>query len=66
VDFKGHEAPFTFWKSNRTGRWWIQVPVKTKKKHLRHRLIPCSYNDYLQASKGEMPDRLSLAFGRFE
>ncbi len=66
VDFKGHDHPFTFWKSNKTGRWWIQVPVKTKKKHQRHRLIPCSYNDYLQASKGELPDRLSLAFRRFE
>lgn len=65
VDFKGHDHPFTFWKSNRTGRWWVQVPVKTKKKHQRHRLIPCSYNDYLQASKGELPDRLSLAFSRF-
>jgi hypothetical protein len=39
--------------------------VKTKKKHHRHRLIPCSYNDYLLASKGELPDRISAAFGRF-
>ena len=66
VDFKNLDQPFTFWKSNRTGRWWIQVPVKAKKKHQRHRLIPCSYSDYLLASNGEMPDRLSLAFGRFE
>ncbi len=65
VDFKGHDHPFTFWKSNKTGRWWIQVPVKPKKKHQRHRLIPCSYNDYLMASKGELPDRISTAFGRF-
>jgi formiminoglutamase len=65
VDFKGHDHPFTFWKSNKTGRWWIQVPVKPKKKHQRHRLIPCSYNDYLMASKGELPDRISNAFGRF-
>jgi len=66
VDFKGHDHPFTFWKSNRTGRWWLQVPVKTKKKHQRHRLIPCSYSDYLLASKGELPDRISQAFSRFE
>ncbi|MBI5917561.1 MAG: arginase family protein [Bacteroidetes bacterium] len=66
VDFKGYDHPFTFWKSNKTGRWWLQVPVKTKKKHQRHRLIPCPYNDYLMASKGELPDRLLLAFKRFE
>jgi formiminoglutamase len=66
VDFKGHDHTFTFWKSNKTGRWWIQVPVKTKKKHQRHRLIPCSHGDYLLTSKGELPDRLLLAFKRFE
>lgn len=66
VDFKSHDHSFTFWKSNRTGRWWVQVPVKPKKKHQRHRLIPCSHNDYLQTSQGELPDRLLLAFKRFE
>lgn len=65
VDFKGHDYQLTFWKSNKTGRWWLQVPVKTKKKQQRHRLIPCSYNDYLQTSKGELPNRLLNAFKRF-
>lgn len=65
VDTKHHDYQLTFWKSSKTGRWWLQVPVKTKKKHQRHRLIPCSYNDYLLASKGELPDRLGEAFGRF-
>jgi formiminoglutamase len=66
VDFKGHDYQLTFWKSNKTGRWWLQVPVKTKKKLERHRLIPCSYNDYLQASAEELPDRLMNALKRFE
>ncbi|TAK38618.1 MAG: hypothetical protein EPO28_10955 [Saprospiraceae bacterium] len=65
VEFRGHDYQLTFWKSNKTGRWWLQVPVKTQKKVLRHRLIPCSYNDYLQASDGELPDRLLNAFKRF-
>ncbi len=65
VEYKGHDYQLTFWKSNKSGRWWLQVPVKTKKRHERHRLIPCSYNDYLAASKGELPDRLGEAFGRF-
>jgi formiminoglutamase len=66
VEFRGHDYQLTFWKSNKTGRWWLQVPVKTQKKNLRHRLIPCSYNDYLQASNGELPDRLLNAFKRFD
>ena len=65
VDFKGHDYQLTFWKSNKSGRWWLQVPVKTKKKLQRHRLIPCSYSDYLQTLKEDLPSRLLNAFKRF-
>ena len=65
VDFKGHDYHLTFWKSNKSGRWWLQVPVKTKKKHERHRLIPCSHRDYLQACNEELPARLVNAMKRF-
>ncbi len=65
VDFKGYDYQLTFWKSNKTGRWWVQVPVKTKKKQQRHRLIPCAYSDYLQTLKGDLPTRLLNAFRRF-
>lgn len=66
VDFKNHDQQITFWKSNKSGRWWLQVPAKIKRKHQKHRLIPCSYEDYLSASKEELPDRLWKAFKRFE
>ncbi len=66
VELKDHDQQFTFWKSNKTGRWWLQVPVQTKKKLQRHRLIPCSYEDYLESSKGEIPSRLMNAFKRFD
>lgn len=65
VDAKDIDQTLTFWKSNKTGRWWLQVPVKTKKKQQRHRLIPCTYQDYLEASSGDLPDRLVNAFKRF-
>jgi len=55
----------TFWKSNKTGRWWLQIPVETKKKQERHRLVPCSYNDYIEASQDELPERLWNAIKRF-
>lgn len=65
VDFKKLEYQLTFWKSQKSGRWWMQVPVKTREQYQRHRLIPCSYNDYKLACQEELPDRLLHAFKRF-
>ena len=36
VDWKGEMEKLTFWKSPRSGRWWLQVPVKTSRKQQRH------------------------------
>ena len=55
----------TFWKSQRSGRWWIQAPSAENGPYARHRLVPCSYNDYLRACRGELADRLVNAFQRF-
>ncbi|MCB0578557.1 MAG: arginase family protein [Phaeodactylibacter sp.] len=65
VDFKKLDYQLTFWRSDRSGRWWMQVPVKTRSKYQRHRLVPCSYNDYMLACKDELPDRLLNALRRF-
>ncbi len=65
VEVKSLDFTVTFWKSQRSGRWWLQVPVKTSKQQQRHRLIPCSYNDYKLASQGELPDRLVNGLKRF-
>lgn len=65
VDFKGLDYQLVFWKSQKSGRWWMQVPVKISKKYQRHKLIPCSYNDYKLACQDELPDRLLNAYRRF-
>jgi formiminoglutamase len=65
VEFKKMEYQLTFWKSQKSGRWWMQVPVKTASKYQRHRLIPCSYNDYKLACQEELPERLLNAYKRF-
>lgn len=65
VDSKESDFQLTFWKSNKSGRWWMQIPVKTKRKHQRHRLIPCSYADYELACREELPERLFNAIKRF-
>ena len=38
-----------FLQSRRTGRWWMQLPDK--------KMIACSYNDYVSASRNEIPER---------
>lgn len=65
VELKHVESPITFWKSNKSGRWWMQIPVNASEKHQRHQLVPCSYNDYQLASNNNFPDRLLNAFKRF-
>ncbi|MBT8230984.1 MAG: hypothetical protein HKO66_14165 [Saprospiraceae bacterium] len=41
----------TFYKSEKTNRWWFLSPENGKK-------VPCSENDYLNLSKGDFPDIL--------
>lgn len=65
VEYKQMDYQLTFWKSQRSNRWWMQVPLKIGKKYNRHKLIPCSYNDYKLACQDELPDRLLNAFKRF-
>jgi formiminoglutamase len=65
VDLQKLAYRLTFWRSNKSGRWWVQVPVQIEKNKERHRLVPCTYNDYQLASKEELSDRLVRAFERF-
>ncbi len=65
VDLPQLQYQITFWKSTQSGRWWLQVPIDTKRKHQRHRLIPCSFQDYQAACREELPDRFFKAFKRF-
>lgn len=56
----------TFWRSERSNRWWVEVPVLAKGGEDRNRLVACSYADYLQISQeGKLPDRLRIAFARY-
>lgn len=54
-DFKDEIA---FYKSDKSGRWWMEVPypIKLNKKFARHYLVPCNYSDYEMATKDEIPD----------
>jgi formiminoglutamase len=65
VDHSHLSEALVFWKSTRTGRWWLQVPVREDAGHERHRLVPCTYRDYQEACKDELPERLLQAQMRF-
>jgi len=65
VDLDGFDQ-LTFWRSPRSNRWWVQVPAENHKGEERHRLVPCTYEDYLEASNEQrLPERLMAAFRRF-
>jgi formiminoglutamase len=53
-NFNEYHTAFTemdtmFIQSKKTGRWWMQLPDK--------KMIACSYNDYLNASNNQIPER---------
>ncbi|KJD32192.1 arginase [Tamlana nanhaiensis] len=48
-----------FYKSNKTGRWWIEIPFlsNVNNKLKRHTLLPCMHQDYVDACNNKVPDR---------
>lgn len=48
-----------FYKSNKTGRWWIEIPFLSEinNKLKRHTLLPCMHQDYVDACNNKVPDR---------
>lgn len=59
VSIKDHNHEIVFYKSNKSDRWWMDVPypLNHQIKYERHHMIPCSYSDYETACQDEMPDR---------
>lgn len=55
----------TFYKSKVTEKWWMEVAYhRPGARYARNTMVPCSYNDYLVASKGEIPERYINALGK--
>lgn len=48
-----------FFKSNKTERWWIEIPFFTNShnKLKKNTLLPCTHDDYLAACNQEFPER---------
>ena len=46
-----------FFKSPKSGRWWIEIHSLEDTKYKRNSLIPCTYQDYLDAADQNIPER---------
>lgn len=59
VVIKNSQYELIFYKSTKSDRWWMEVPYPPDKrlKFERHYWVPCSYDEYQEACKDEMPDR---------
>ncbi|MEP5338103.1 MAG: formimidoylglutamase [Algibacter sp.] len=55
-----------FYKSVKTGRWWIEIPFlsEVNNKLKRHTLLPCMHQDYVDACNNKVPDRWYKALQR--
>jgi len=59
VTISDHKQDITFYKSKKTDRWWMEIPLAAEQRvrYDRHYLVPCSYADYQKATQEEIPDR---------
>jgi formiminoglutamase len=60
-DFKDE---LVFYKSDKSGRWWLEVPYPKIEgvRYQRHLLVPCNYEDYQNALKNDIPNLWWQAF----
>ncbi|MFT4678175.1 MAG: formiminoglutamase [Flavobacteriales bacterium] len=59
VHSESHGHNLIFYKSEKSDRWWMDVPYPAgqKNKYERHHLVPCTYTDYQRATNEDIPDR---------
>ncbi len=66
IAFEDEQTEIEFYKSQTSGRWWMGVPFKNPKTNLfDNYFVACSYDDYTQANKGEIPQRWLKTYSRF-
>ncbi len=64
VSITDHKEELVFFKSKKSDRWWMEIPlpVEQKIKYERHYLVPCSYADYQSACNNDIPDRWWMVY----
>ena len=64
VSISDHKEEIVFYKSKKTDRWWMEIPlpIEQRIKYERHYLVPCSYKDYQVACDNDIPDRWWMVY----
>lgn len=64
VSITDHKEEIVFFKSKKTDRWWMEIPLPAEQriKYERHYLVPCSYKDYQTACENDIPDRWWMVY----
>ncbi len=63
VNAKDQLYELVFWKSKKTDLWWMEIPYKREgKKKQQTYLLPCSYQDYQNATHDDLPERWLKAY----
>lgn len=58
VHLEDRQDELVFYKSNKSERWWMEVPYPPKEgvRFERHHMVPCNFEDYQRAMQNELPD----------
>ncbi len=66
VSMKDFEDKIVFYKSKVSDRWWMEVPCQgLQSKYERQFLVPCSYTEYQDALKEELPEKWWQVYQKF-
>lgn len=57
TNIQNNSYQIVFFKSKRTDRWWMEVPINEREFSGSHHIVPCSYSDYITATREEIPER---------
>ena len=67
VSIKEFQNKINFYKSKKSDRWWMEVPCppRLQQKYDRQFLVPCSYQDYQEACRNEIPEKWWQVYQKF-
>lgn len=61
VNLNSFDYELVFYKSEKTNRWWMEIPVLDSENSKSY-FLSCTIEDYQKAVKGEVPEKWILTF----
>jgi len=59
IPVRDSDLQFVFYKSKHTSRWWVSSCLEfNSDTNYKEKIIPCSYEDYLNTISGDIPKRI--------